>query len=221
MDRPVRPRKEDKISFGALAEAQAAAQGRSSGGGSNSIIRGKRKAGADTADPPTQHDDDDNDNKYNSVQARASKRHQTQHRSSKHAPTILSSKTQVSRSRTIFTPAAAVTKSRDPRFDPARRVAELKRQLMSIEAKVRNAQTRQRQADILAEHKRQEKAALAEGRKARPYYLKESVVKKQIAEERRESMGKQARDKADRRRAKRDKTKAAREMPRVRRGMQD
>ncbi|RMZ86211.1 hypothetical protein DV737_g311, partial [Chaetothyriales sp. CBS 132003] len=97
------------------------------------------------------------------------------------------------------------------------RAAALKRQLMSIEAKVRNTQTRQREADILAAHKRQEKAALADGRKQRPYYLKESAVRKQIADEHRESMGKSARDKADRRRAKRDKTKAAREMPRVRR----
>ncbi|RMZ88611.1 hypothetical protein DV736_g4171, partial [Chaetothyriales sp. CBS 134916] len=184
---------------------------------------------------------------------------------------MLSSKTQVSRARTIFAPSPAL-KSRDPRFDAAvqqhsttttssssaaanknysfltsyqaaeilelrgqikaaaaaaaknkgdndneDRVAALKRQVMSIEAKVRNAQTRQREAEILAAHKRQEKAALADGRKHQPYYLNESAVRRQMAEERRESMGKQARDKADRRRLKRDKTKAARGMPRVRR----
>lgn len=39
-------------------------------------------------------------------------------RSSKHAPTVLSSKMAVSRKRIVIEPPASATKSRDPRFDP-------------------------------------------------------------------------------------------------------
>lgn len=95
--------------------------------------------------------------------------------------------------------------------------AQLKRQIMSIEAKLRNAQTDQREAEILQEHKRKERQAIKEGRKAKPYYLKPSEVKKQIIQERQDAMGKRARDKAEKRKKKREKTKEARDMPRTRR----
>lgn len=182
-------------------------------------------------------------------------------RSSKHAPAMMSSKTPVSRRRTIFSPPPA-EKFRDPRFDAAvvadsrrgntsstaraaknysflndyqaievldlkaqmkkmsdeEQRAELKRQIMSIEAKLRNAEVRQREEQILAEHKRVERQAIREGKKARPYYLKPSDVKKRIEQERRDKMGKRARDKSDKRKQMREKTKEARDMPRRRIG---
>lgn len=186
------------------------------------------------------------------------KRIAKQHRQSKHAPTILSSRQQVSRKRDIFDPSPAV-KSRDPRFDPTimsanynntsvekanknyafltsyqaaeildlkaqikkskdpGAVAELKRKVMSIESKIRSAEARQRESKILKEHNQQERDAIRAGQKAKPYYLKPGEVKKKAEEERVASMGKRARDKAEKRKKKREKSKDARNMPRFRR----
>ncbi|KAI1619199.1 hypothetical protein EDD37DRAFT_614137 [Exophiala viscosa] len=154
-------------------------------------------------------------------------------RSSKHAPTIESARKPVSRKRTIFEPPAA-QKFRDPRFDPTAAeildlksqikkvkdphvIADLKRQVMSMEAKVRNAESRQKEETIEKRHKEEEKEALRTGQKSRPYYLKEADVKKRVKEERLQSISKGARDKAEKRRMKREKGKEARDMPRVRR----
>lgn len=183
-------------------------------------------------------------------------------RSSKHAPTMMSTRNPVSRKRAIFSPPPA-EKFRDPRFDAAvvadaRRGntsssigasqkyaflsdyqatevldlkaqlkktknpddhAELKRQIMSIEARLRNAETKRREDEILREHKKQEKQAIKEGKKARPYYLKESELKKRVLEERRNAMGAKARDKSDQRKRKREKTKDSKDMPRARRDL--
>lgn len=181
-------------------------------------------------------------------------------RTSKHAPTAMSSRNPVSRKRAIFSPPPT-DKFRDPRFDASviadtRRdntsstqkashnyaflsdyqatevlglkaqlkktkdpdqQAQLKRQIMSVEAKLRNAQFQRREAEIRQEHKRKEREAIREGKKARPYYLKHSDLKKQIEQERQDAMGKRARDKSDKRKKKREKTKESRDMPRVRR----
>lgn len=181
-------------------------------------------------------------------------------RSSKHAPTMMSTRNPVSRKRVIFSPPPSA-KFRDPRFDAAivadaRRgntssstganqkyaflsdyqasevldlkaqlkrskdpndQAELRKQIMSIEAKLRNAETQRREDEIRREHKRQEKQAIKEGKKARPYYLKESELKKRVLEERRNAMGAKARDKSDMRKRKREKTKESKDMPRARR----
>lgn len=95
--------------------------------------------------------------------------------------------------------------------------AELKRKIMSTEAKLRNAETQRREAEIMQAHKRKERDEIREGKKAKPYYLKASEVKKQIIQERRDALGKKARDKSDKRKKMREKTKEARDMPRVRR----
>jgi ribosomal RNA-processing protein 36 len=105
-----------------------------------------------------------------------------------------------------------IKKSKDPEA-----VAQLKRQVMSMEANARNAENRQKENEIRSKHKQQEKAALSAGQKSRPYYLKDAEVRKLINEERLQSMGKQARDKAEKRKMKREKGKEARDMPRARR----
>ena len=239
----------EDISFGALAEAQARL----------APTRTVRKRKLDDRD--SEQDEDDGSPEVVGREADL-KGYDRRHvaRSSKHAPTIMSSHNPVSRRRTIFSPPPAA-KSRDPRFDattiadsrrgntsstqsaarnyaflsdyqaaeildlkaqikkskdPAQH-AELKSQMMSLEAKLRNAQTQRREAEILREHKQKERAAIKEGKKSRPYYLKQSELRKQIEQERQEAMGKKARDKAEKRKKKREKTKEARDMPRERR----
>ncbi|KAI1627010.1 hypothetical protein EDD37DRAFT_245324 [Exophiala viscosa] len=105
-----------------------------------------------------------------------------------------------------------IKKAKEPHI-----LADLKRQVMSMEAKVRNAQARQKEEEIRKRHKEEEKEAIRTGQKAKPYYLKEADVRKKVKEERLQSMSKGARDKADKRRQKREKGKEARDMPRVRR----
>lgn len=95
--------------------------------------------------------------------------------------------------------------------------ASLKRQVMSIEAKIRNAEARQREEKIVKEHNQKEKDAIRAGEKAKPYYMKPSDIKKKAEEERQAGMGKKARDKAEKRKVKRDKSKDAKSMPRFRR----
>ncbi|KIW71588.1 hypothetical protein PV04_03735 [Phialophora macrospora] len=105
-----------------------------------------------------------------------------------------------------------IKKAKDPDV-----IADLKRQVMSMESKMRSAQSRQRETEIRKKHKEKEKEALRSGQKSKPYFLKEADVKRLAKQERLESMGKKARDKAEKRRLKREKGKEARDMPRVRR----
>ncbi|EXJ79719.1 hypothetical protein A1O3_08002 [Capronia epimyces CBS 606.96] len=107
---------------------------------------------------------------------------------------------------------AQIKKTKDPEV-----IANLKRQVMSIESKIRNSEARQRENEIRKKHKQQQKAALRTGEKSKPYYLKEAEVKKLAKEEKLQSMGKRARDKAEKRRQKREKGKDAKDMPRARR----
>ena len=186
-------------------------------------------------------------------------------RTSKHAPTIQTSRKAVTRHRDVFSPPPAASKSRDPRFDPAvmassthqdastkanknyafltsyqaseildlkaqiKRAAksrdgdaeaDFKRQLMSLESKVRNASKLQREAEILAEHKREERKKIASGEKSKPYYLKESDVKRKMREEREGAMSKKQKDKAEVRKRKREKGKESKGMPRFRRAVE-
>lgn len=105
-----------------------------------------------------------------------------------------------------------IKKAKDPAM-----AAELKRKVMSVEAKIRSAEARQRESKIVKEHNQKEREAIRSGQKATPYYLKPGEIKKKAEEERVAGMGKRARDKAEMRKKKREKSKDARSMPRVRR----
>ena len=107
---------------------------------------------------------------------------------------------------------AQIKKAKDPDA-----VADLKRQVMSMESKIRSAEARQRETEIRKRHHEKEKEALRTRQKAKPYFLKEADVKKLAKEERLNSLGKKARDTAEKRKRKREKTKESRDMPRVRR----
>jgi ribosomal RNA-processing protein 36 len=107
---------------------------------------------------------------------------------------------------------ARIKKTKDPS-----EVAELKRKVMSVESRIRNAEARQRESEIVKQHNHKERQAIQAGQKANPYYLKPGEVKKQAEADRLQGMGKKARDKAEARKKKREKSKDAKSMPRFRR----
>jgi len=199
------------ISFGALAQAQAAL----------GPISRKRKLIEIPADTEAIRESSwKNDD-------RKPKDHTP--RSSKHAPAMQSSRRAVSRHIDIFEPSPAL-KSRDPRFDPLVQsstaspiasekanknysflttyqadeilslksqikksktpedAATLKRHLMSLEAKLRRAEALNREKEILRKHKVEEREAIKSGVKEKPYYLKKSDVRKEVLTKRFEGM---------------------------------
>ena len=237
------------ISFGALVKAQA----------SFAPNPRKRKL-ADVEDTTlgetreTYYPVYDVDSKHEANKAKNA----TRSRTSKHAPTVQSSRHAVPRRRDIFEPSPAL-KSRDPRFDVTVNasntnrnatdranknysflssyqaaeildlktqikkakdpdtVAELKRQVMSIESKVRLAEAKQQENEILKRHKQKEREAIKSGQKEKPYFLKRSELRKEALVQRFNSMGKKAREKVMDRKRKRMKGKDSKGMPRVRR----
>lgn len=94
--------------------------------------------------------------------------------------------------------------------------AQLKRQLMSLESKMRAAEAKHREREILRRHKQKEREAIRSGQKSKPYFLKRGDVRQAAKAEKLSEMGKKARDKAELRRRKREKAKEARTMPRIR-----
>jgi ribosomal RNA-processing protein 36 len=107
---------------------------------------------------------------------------------------------------------AQIKKSKDPDV-----IATLKRQVMSLDSKMRAAEAQQRERDIVKRHKQKEKEAIKSGQKSKPYFLKRSDIKREALAEKFDSMGKKARDKAMERKRKRVKGKESKGMPRVRR----
>ena len=107
---------------------------------------------------------------------------------------------------------AQIKKAKDPDV-----IANLKRQAMSLDSKMRSAEAKQREQEIVKRHKQQEREAIKSGQKSKPYFMKRSDVKKEALAEKFESMGKKARDKAMERKRKRVKGKEAKGMPKVRR----
>lgn len=105
-----------------------------------------------------------------------------------------------------------IKKSKSPEH-----AATLKRQLMSLESKLRRAEALNREKEILRKHKQEEQEAIKSGAKERPYYLKKSDVKKEVVSQRLDGMSKKARDKAEERKRKRIKGKESRDMPWLRR----
>ncbi|KAF3925599.1 hypothetical protein ABW21_db0205207 [Orbilia brochopaga] len=169
-------------------------------------------------------------------------------RSSKHAPTEMSSKKAVSRRRVVVELPTDTT--RDPRFDrlggnPAvdkqkidknyaflddyrdseiktlrqdiakekntARKEQLQKTLQSLESK-REAKKKQLERDrILAEHKKKEREAIAEGKK--PFYLKKSEQKKLVLTSQFANMGQKQRTRAIERKRKKIAGKEKKRMP--------
>ncbi|KAK2811773.1 hypothetical protein FQN50_001811 [Emmonsiellopsis sp. PD_5] len=268
------------ISFGALAKAQASL--------------GKRKR-----DPSTSHDAAASSSPSSRKRTAPSpppassegpqeypkKPRQTlSHRSSKHAPTIQSSRHAVTRKRTIIEPPA-VPKARDPRFDsvvlnhsiPTSNTAalnkaaahasknysflneyrsdeltalrkqlaiaqgkvpgkkgkqkkakagdpyeaeRLKRLITSMTDRQRTFERKEKEKEVLAEHRRKEREMIREGKKSAPWFMKKGDVRKEADTKRFEEMGGKERARALERRRKKVAGKERREMPWGRRGVE-
>ena len=232
------------ISFGALAKAQSLLDG---------LSKRRKQHGGDAvsgaeADPEEAHGQS---RSLKSSDLPLSKR------TSKHGPTVRSSRHAVSRRRDIFDPSPT-SKSRDPRFDAsvsglsystgaekvnknyaflseyqASEILDLKaqirkakdpevrdvmkRQLMSLDSKIRAVEVRQRKDEIIKRHKESEKVAIQRGQKSKPYFLKKSDIKHEISKQRFDGMSKKARNKSMERKRKRVKGKESKGMPRARR----
>jgi ribosomal RNA-processing protein 36 len=94
----------------------------------------------------------------------------------------------------------------------------LKQQIRSAQDRMRAAANKKREMDVQAEHKKREKQMIREGKKATPYYLKKSDLKKQVLEKKFGEMGSRERGKALERRRKKMASKERKEMPWERRG---
>ncbi|CAG7947295.1 unnamed protein product [Penicillium olsonii] len=98
---------------------------------------------------------------------------------------------------------------------------KLKAQIRTAQDKLRSAANKKREEEVRAEHKSREKQLIKEGKKATPYYLKKSDLKKQVLEKKYGEMGSRERSKALERRRKKVASKEKKEMPWERRGAQD
>lgn len=172
-------------------------------------------------------------------------------RSSKHAPTELSSKRMVTRKREVISVAKVLP--RDPRFSAASGVIdevrarkayafldeyrdsemaqlkasmkksksagekeELARTLKSMQSRKEAQARRDAEHDLIAQHRRQEKELVAQGKK--PFYLKKSEQKKQLLLDRFAGMKKKQVDRTIERRRKKLTARERKNMPMARRG---
>jgi ribosomal RNA-processing protein 36 len=97
---------------------------------------------------------------------------------------------------------------------------KIKAEVRRMEDKMRSAANKKREADVVAEHKKKEKQLIREGKKATPYYLKNSELQKQVLEKKYEEMGSRERSKALERRRRKMASKERKEMPWERRGFE-
>ncbi|KAJ5719641.1 rRNA biogenesis protein rrp36 [Penicillium malachiteum] len=95
---------------------------------------------------------------------------------------------------------------------------ELKKQIRSATDKMKTAENKKREREIIADHKKREKQMLREGKKSTPYFLKKSDLKQQVLEKKYEGMKSKERAKALERRRKKMASKERKDMPWERRG---
>ncbi|KAJ9665394.1 rRNA biogenesis protein rrp36 [Coniosporium apollinis] len=93
----------------------------------------------------------------------------------------------------------------------------LKRKLLSMESKAKADQAKEKQAEILREHRKKEKELVKQGKK--PFYLKQSEQKKLALIDRFENMKGKQRDRVIERRRKKVASKERRSMPSERRNV--
>ncbi|PGH04553.1 hypothetical protein AJ80_08497 [Polytolypa hystricis UAMH7299] len=244
-----------EISFGALAKAQ--------------VSLGKRKRSNSNSTPAANPLDEIRQKIRSAKEAKEANskapKSEKPHRTSKHAPTIQSSKYAVTRKRTVVEPPNA-PKARDPRFDSVvlkhgmtsaasagtaaaaskknyefldtyrkSELAELKKKM----AKTKNAEEKEelkgtirslgdqqrafdrkeREKEIVKQHRKKERELIREGKKSTPYFLKKGDVRKEMIVQQYQEMGSKDRQKALTRRRKKVVAKERREMPSERRGI--
>lgn len=191
--------------------------------------------------------DDEEDNEEAAEKGPAKKKG----RSSKHAPTEISSKRAVTRRRDAVDLKKDTT--RDPRFDPLsgevdhlvlskkyafldeyrtfeiatlkksiknKKIPEeerevMKRQVVSMESKMAFEKSKEREAKIVREHRKEERKRVEEGKGV--WHVKKSVVREEALKERFEGMKGRQRDKIIERRRKKLTAKERKGMPEERR----
>lgn len=94
--------------------------------------------------------------------------------------------------------------------------AVLRRKINSMENRLKAKADKERQQEVLRQHRREEREKVKQGKT--PYYLKEKELKERALVERFRGMKKRERDKAVERRKRRESQKERRRMPRDRRG---
>ncbi|KAH8652353.1 hypothetical protein BX600DRAFT_91907 [Xylariales sp. PMI_506] len=105
---------------------------------------------------------------------------------------------------------AAIKKTKD-----ATEKERLQRALMSMQSRRQARQRREAERDVIAEHRRQEKELVRQGKT--PFYLKKSETKKRVLVDRFAGMKKKDVDKVITRRRKKEAAKERRELPMERR----
>lgn len=216
------------------------------------ITNTKAVKGTKGTDRPTlsadSSDEDDEDDKEAAEDGPAKKKG----RSSKHAPTEISSKRAVTRRRDAVGLKKDTT--RDPRFDPLsgevdhqvlskkyafldeyrtseiatlkksmknKKIPEeerelMKRQVVSMESKMAFEKSKEREAKVVREHRKEERKRVEEGKGV--WHVKKSVVREEALKERFEGMKGRQRDKVIERRRKKLTAKERKGMPEERRG---
>ncbi|PGH02683.1 hypothetical protein AJ79_07562 [Helicocarpus griseus UAMH5409] len=266
------------ISFGALAKAQASLGKRKRPSASATDSTSKRPKTPGTRHSPAPSDSassEEEDQPQSQSNDYTKKPRQTlTHRTSKHAPTVQSSRHAVTRKRTVVEPPP-IPKARDPRFDslvlnknqnPAsatnaaihasknysflnsyrndelaqlrkqlsalqyksgknkttqeeeREIVRLKRQITSMNDRIKTFERKEQQREVLKEHKRREREAIREGRKSAPWFMKKGEVKKEAVSKRFAEMSGKEKSRALERRRKKVAGKERKEMPWGRRG---
>ncbi|KAI0490934.1 hypothetical protein F4859DRAFT_28850 [Xylaria cf. heliscus] len=230
-----------EVSFGALAKAQA----------SMPSIRQKKKGRRRVTDDEHEHEGEEEERENDRHPSKPDSKPPKPQRSSKHAPTEMSSKRMVSRKRDVI--SAPKVLSRDPRFssasgaiDEARartayafldeyresEMAELRasirkskseaereelgRALKAMQSRRETQARRDAERDLVAQHRREEKGLVAQGKK--PFYLKKSEQKRRLLVDRFAGMKKKQVDRAIERRRKKLTAKERKNMPLARRG---
>ncbi|OJD17562.1 rRNA biogenesis protein RRP36 [Emergomyces pasteurianus Ep9510] len=280
------------ISFGALAKAQESLGKRKRPAASKSDISAKRSKFPAPSPSPASPASSSSNEEEEQEQEHETEQHLSEfqkhlnanakkppqkltHRSSKHAPTIQSSRHAVTRKRTIIEPPA-VPKSRDPRFDSVvlnhstngnpsiatnaaihasknyaflnsyrtdeiaqlrkqvsalqskkhkteldeREIVRLKRQITSMNDRQRTFERKEREREVLAQHRRKERELIREGKKSQPYFLKKGEVKREAVTKRFMEMSGKEKQRALERRRKKVAGKEKKEMPWGRRGVE-
>jgi len=108
---------------------------------------------------------------------------------------------------------AAIKKTKDESHKET-----LKRKLLSMESRRKADEAKERQAEVLREHKRKEREAVRQGKQ--PFFLKRSEVKKQVLVNKFEGMKGKERERAIERRRKKVASRERRGMPGARRGVE-
>ena len=112
------------------------------------------------------------------------------------------------RSSELSTLRAQIKKAKDPQI-----IASLKKQAMSLESKIKAAETKAQADEIRRKHRKKEQMLIREGKKHVPFFLKDSEVKREIRTRQIEEMGAKQRDRREKKKRKEEAGKQMKAIP--------